>query len=146
MEQWVREGKGRRAPEHTPEPCDEQTDLLQRQWQVFFRFCKDTDELAKKTETYITDYSPRGCIPFSVALYRLNGDEKFLTQAQAMKAICKGNGYYDMETTYLHPSADVIVARLKNRARSGDEAWSEEFIRILCEEYDKEFYNESKGE
>ncbi len=139
MEQWVKEGKGRRAPEHTPSPCDEKTDLLQRQWRVFFQFCKDIDELAKQPETYITDYSPRGCIPFSVALYRLNGDQHFLFQAQAMKAICKSNGYYDINTTYLRQSEDVIVARLKSRARSGDEAWSAEFIHILCEEYDKEF-------
>lgn len=91
---------------------------------------------------WYVDYSPFGCIPFTRALVRTGIDAcaplipYFIRQCNEL---CKRHELYLYQ--YMSVEYHIMRQRLIHRKRKGDDTWSEELLRALCEEYDEFFQN-----
>lgn len=91
---------------------------------------------------WYVDYSPFGCIPFTRALVRTGIDAcaplipYFIRQCNEL---CKRHELYLYQ--YMSVEYHIMRQRLIHRKRKGDDTWSEDLLRALCDEYDDFFQN-----
>ncbi|MCQ2209130.1 MAG: deoxynucleoside kinase [Paludibacteraceae bacterium] len=125
------------APEPTPPPVEEGQDLLERQGKIFQSFMDHCLKLINADETYLLDYSPAGCVAFSLALAKYENNDDYLGQAAMFNDVCQKYDWHII--AFLDPTPEEVKTRLRRRARRGDDAWDPLFLEILCDEYKKYF-------
>jgi len=134
------------APKHTPEPMNDNTSIVDRQFYVFTSFVSQFLAMIATGKNYLADFSPWGVIPFSLAYLKLvKGEERqrLLEQTERQNDfLIDLTKMYDEQLkciSYLKADAAVIKERLKNRRRAGDDFWTDEFIENVVKEYNNMF-------
>lgn len=108
---------------------------------VFNHYMRDFAHAFKLGRVVWCDFSPLGCIPFSIALSHFTKDATLAPHIEQMRTACDAmvRKHVVILHRYLHVSPTDAWRRLRTRGREGDDTWSYDFLKLLSGAYDDFF-------